>query len=387
VNALVLARHLAPGEYGTFTAAYATVSLAAFLMSWGLDTWLLRESAVIGDVRLLAGHALATKALLGIPWLIVLVIGLPSLSSDVFLRPLVLVCATDILCDSLFNAQTAALNGTQRSGPVSALLLVSRGARLAATIVLMMNGARDASVFAGGRAAGTALSLLAVSAVLRPTVAGWSFPAARRMLRSSVSFGLSDVLAAIYLQADVTLLAVLLGNRQAVGLYAPASSLINALFVIPNAAYLVVLPMITATYVTRRAGIGFLTRNTVLAFGALGLLLAAACYLVGGLVTEVLLGAAYRPTGVLLSVLSPILFFKALSYAGAAFLVAVSWQQRRVRVQAASAAANVLANVPLILAFGVWGAVWAYVLSELILASGYLLLVWSWFRQPRVSVG
>ena len=55
VYTLVVARHLGVAQYGIFAGAYSLSGLTAFVVNWGLDTWLLREAAVTnrahGDER------------------------------------------------------------------------------------------------------------------------------------------------------------------------------------------------------------------------------------------------------------------------------------------------------------------------------------------------
>jgi O-antigen/teichoic acid export membrane protein len=95
-------------------------------------------------------------------------------------------------------------------------------------------------------------------------------------------------------------------------------------------------------------------RKAFVGFGILGLLLCLGI-LVGSKPFVELTGEQYQATGELLFILSPILFLKSLSYACAAFLVAVDWQRNRVIVQAASALTNVILNLVIISTFGIWG--------------------------------
>jgi O-antigen/teichoic acid export membrane protein len=119
-------------------------------------------------------------------------------------------------------------------------------------------------------------------------------------------------------------------------------------------------------------------------FTILGIILAFGIWIAGPFLSELLLGDSYKTTGQLLRILSPILFLKSLSFACAAFLVAVGWQIRRLIPQAISAAANILLNLLVIMTLGIIGVALVYVVSEVILLIGYLWISAMWFRTtPR----
>jgi O-antigen/teichoic acid export membrane protein len=92
------------------------------------------------------------------------------------------------------------------------------------------------------------------------------------------------------------------------------------------------------------------------------------------------LGEAYSTTGELLAILSPILFLKTVSFAAAAFLVAVDWQSHRLIPQAISAAVNIVLNLLVIQTLGIQGVAYVYVISEAVLLIGYLFATTRWFR-------
>jgi len=384
VNAILLARYLSPERYGLFIGAYAAAGLTSFLFNWGLDTWLLRQASISQKPQGLLGSVIAIKFGFGIAWAVALLTILPQVRPDLFLKPLLFVSALDIWCDGLFNAGTALLNAQKRVSTVSTMLLVSRGGRLLNTILLILLGATFPVVFAAGRLAGTLLGLTLILIILKPKFITGLISNAVIIFQDSIPYGLSDLLATIYLQADVTLLAIILGNQMAVGLYSPASSLVNALFIIPAAGYAVMIPVLTRLMESSQLDFHRDVRIMYAGFIALGLLMWLAIGLGGHFLVDLLLGPSYSTTGQLLSILSPILFLKALSFASAAILVAVGWQKYRLAPQAISALVNVLLNLYFIPQLGVLGVACVYVASEIVLTTGYLAQTARWFRSNPI---
>ncbi len=341
INALVIARFLAPEAYGVYVGTYSAVTLSSLFINWGLDTWILRRGALVDDPPALTGTVLTIKGGLGVLWVTALFFLLPALKPNIFLQPLVLICTLDVWCDGLFNALMATLNAQKRVSVVSALLLTSRGGRLFSTIALLGFGAHSPAAFAQGRLIATVTALIIAGWILRPKFRA-KLMGPLRAFRESLPFALSDLLATIYAQADVTLLALFLGDRKAVGLYASAEGIVNAFFAIPAAAYQISLLALMRLNGQPVSSFRHAVGRMFLGFSALGILLWLGLWMGGSFLIELLLGPAYRVTGELLSVLSPILLLKSLSFAGAALLVAVGWQNNRVIAQAVSAAANIL---------------------------------------------
>jgi O-antigen/teichoic acid export membrane protein len=386
VNAILLARFLSPEGYGLFISAYAAAGLTSFLFNWGLDTWLLRQASISQQPRNLLGSVIAIKTGFGFVWVLGLLIILPQIRPDLFIKALLLVSALDIWCDGLFNAGTASLNAQKRVSIVSMLLLLSRGTRLLGTIILIFLGASLPVIFATGRLAGTLIALIIVIFILKPTFITGLVSDAVRIFRDSIPYGLSDLLATIYLQADVTLLAIIAGSKVAVGLYSPASSLVNALFIIPAAIYAVMIPVLTRLLESNRLDFHRHVRFMYAGFIALGLLMWLGIGFGGGFLVNLLLGPSYSTTGRLLVILSPILLLKAVSFASAAVLVAVGWQKYRLTPQAISAIANVILNLYFIPQFGVVGVASVYVVSEIVLTTGYIAQSARWFRANPIIV-
>lgn len=379
------ARRLGASAYGQYAACFALAGLSAVTFNLGLDTWLLREGGQ-GRISLgrLVGSSLTLKMLAGGPWLAVIAILAPKLNPSSFVPKLVLISAAAMWLDGAFLTGLSAFKASLRNQVTSVLTTASRGGLLAATVMLIAAGHRDVTTYAWARlmvmglSAVTALVLLCGTEKLRVDPA-----VMKRAGRETLPYALSDALTAVYVQADVTIIATKIGE-QAAGLYSPASSLVNALFLVPGAVYEVMVPVLSRLVVDHDARMQRVIRYTTTGLVALGAALWISLGLLARPIIQLTLGGGFAQSGDVLEILSAILFFKSCSFAMAAVLVAVGWQGRRIIAQVISAAANVVLNLLIVQRWGIVGVAWVYVFTEVTLLIGYIALV-AWWRRERMQ--
>jgi O-antigen/teichoic acid export membrane protein len=380
IYAILVARHLKPDGYGLFTATYTTLALSSVLYNWGLDTWLLRQASISNQPYKLLGDVYIIKSFLGLLCGVTLHLGLPFLGKNIFTLPLLTIAIFDVWFDSLFNSEIAMLNALRRNRLASFLLVVSRCARLIIALGLILIGIKSPVTFALGRFSGTFITLIISWFIAPPKIESNPLRRTIEVFITSIPYGVSDMLATIYLQADVSLLAILSGEKRDVGVYAPASSLVNALFIIPAAGFSVMVPYLTSQYQNKASLFKSMSKIMFIGFGILGTALWLGLSLSSNLLVKILLGSEFAITGRLIVILSPILLMKSLNFGCATFLVSTGLQSRRIIPQGLSALANIALNLVLIPLYGVWGVAWAYVASEAILLGGYLTLTIKWFK-------
>ena len=244
VYVLILARILGPKELGFFNSAYSLVGISAFFLNLGMDTWLLRKAGLFSDVTILSGKVLRIKAAIGVFWSLALIILAPLIRPDLYTLPMMVICSLDTWSDVCFGTEIQALNVQHRMKTITGLVLFSRGGRLLGLLLLYFFGVNSAVIFALVRAVATFAGFVAATYFHRPKWRTGTLISTRTVLTESLPFGLSEFLSLIYTNIDVTILAWMAGTT-AVGLYSPASGIIHALFVIPNAMFTVMVPMMT----------------------------------------------------------------------------------------------------------------------------------------------
>lgn len=379
IYVLIVARVLGPEEMGFFNSSYSLVGISAFFLNLGMDTWLLRKAGLFSDVAILSGKVLRIKAAIGVFWSLGLIIIAPLVRPDLYTVPMMLICSLDAWSDVSFNTLIQALNVQRRMKSITWLVLLSRGGRLLGLIILMTLGVKSAVLFALTRALATFLGFLIAAVLHRPKWRSGSLISTREVLAESLPFGMSEFLSLIYTNIDVTILAWMAG-KTAVGLYSPASGIIHALFVIPNAMFTVMVPVMTGLGARSISRFRKSLRTLFLSFFGLGAAMWLAVGLLGRWVIPVLLGDAYEFSGQLLVILSSILFLKSISFACAIVLIAVGWQRKRLLPQFFSALFNIVANLMLIPMFGIVAVAWVYVFSEALLTLAYVWITIQWIR-------
>lgn len=379
IYTLIVARWLGPVEYAVFAAAYSICTLTAFVFNWGLDTWLLREGRPGVQISPLISSIFELKAAMALAWLAILVAVVPAFRPDLFVPFLVLIAALDVLGDSLFNTSISSLNLQHRISGMSVLLLISRGGRLMSALVLVFTDQHLAINFAIVRAISTWFGLV-ISLYLIYRQLQWTRFQPVVLWKNSSIYGFSEFLAIVYAQVDVTLLALMV-DRASIGNYAPAISLLNGLFILPNAIYNLLIPALSRELPGKWERAQNKFTLAIVGLTALGLVLWAGLYWGGGWLISMLLGDEYQFAGELIRILSPIILIKSVEFGLAALLIAVGWQQKRLIPQLFSALLIIGLDLMVIPMYGPIGAAIVYVVCELILLAGYLLLAIDWWRS------
>jgi O-antigen/teichoic acid export membrane protein len=379
---LLLARWLLPESFGIIAGCYAAATLTSFLINWGMDTWLLRQAATTAAPLRLAGSIIKIKILLGILWAAGLWFILTHLRPDIYWPLILAMVILDTWFDACFNTLSVVLNATGRIRTISTLIAASRGLRLVSLIALVVLNVNVLLPFVAARLVCTVLIFGCAILITRPEFSGNVPIPGKTIWLQALPYGLSEFLAMVYGQIDVTMLAFLAGST-IVGLYAPAVGLINAFITIFSSAYFFFIPQLTRTLLLHPERFRQNTIKMMIGFALTGLAAMVALGGLGPLLVNLLLQQAYQQTGELLLFMSPIMFFKGLSAGCAAFLVTVGWQQRRLLPQIASAGVNILLNFWAIPRWGPVGAALVYTFSEAILLAGYLGWMLYYFYKPK----
>jgi len=381
---LIMARYFGLADYSNYVAAYSLASFTAIFFNLGLDTWLLREGSFQENWKLSAQKVLSLKASIGLIWAGLLIGLAPSLRPDLFGFGLLALCVADVWFDSLLITMLAVLNIKRDIKAYSVSILLLRGLKLIVLFVMIAVGNRSVMLIAGLRAAIAGGLAVAVFLMLRLDFRFASRQESLRMLRDSRDYTYSEFFSVIYMQADINLLTLLQGKVMA-GIYSPALSVINALFIIPSSVYTFSIPTLSRTYHETPQMLPAAARKLLAGITLMGIVLFAGVGLLGDDLVRLLLGAEYETTGQLITMLSPVLLLKCLEFGLASVIVALNKQKERIFPQMIAAVMNVGLNLWLIPLYGVFGAARVYVISEVVLFLGYGIIVFRSLRQPEYA--
>ena len=381
---LIMARYFGLADYSNYVAAYSLASFTAIFFNLGLDTWLLREGSFQENWKLSAQKVLSLKASIGLIWAGLLIGLAPSLRPDLFGFGLLALCVADVWFDSLLITMLAVLNIKRDIKAYSVSILLLRGLKLIVLLVMIAVGSRSVMLIAGLRAAIAGGLAVAVFLMLRLDFRFARRQESLRMLRDSRAYTYSEFFSVIYMQADINLLTLLQGKVMA-GIYSPALSVINALFIIPSSVYTFSIPTLSRTYHETPQMLPAAARKLLAGITLMGIVLFAGVGLLGDDLVRLLLGAEYETTGQLITMLSPVLLLKCLEFGLASVIVALNKQKERIFPQMIAAVMNVGLNLWLIPLYGVFGAARVYVISEVVLFLGYGIIVFRSLRQPEYA--
>jgi O-antigen/teichoic acid export membrane protein len=377
VTLFIVARQVNPDVYGQYVAVYALLSFVVVLPGLGLDTWFLAQyvpareqfSSFWGQSLRLRGRALLIW--LGLMGLLGFV-----LPRETYPWAIWLPTAVSVTFDSLSLLCFSALR-TQNQHKLVTIWQAAFAVALFALALWLPVSANYVAVFANGR---MVLSILLALIVLVYRQRAYNTAAQpvsltdEEILRQGRPFMLAELASAVYVRADVSIVSLLLG-KSATALYGPAINLLQASFLAPRALFLLILPLLSKAF---KQDIHKFNRQGILQLvvqGTIGGLISITLFTFADELLTLIFREAYLGSAQYLRLLSPIPFLRALNFGVGTMLTASNRQALNTRVQMIVAAFNVIANLLVILPFGLIGVSIVYVISDtvLLLATSYLL--------------
>lgn len=384
VTLMVIARQIGPDGFGQYSATMALLGLTSAVFTLGLDGWLLYEGGrKEEDLDTSYTSGLCLKLLLGALWLLGLWILVPALNPSSFPPALIILGSLSVWMEEIARITWSAFKVRLRNDITLLLMCVLYGLFLAASLWLAHEQIRKPGWYLAGRSVATSLgAILAVVLLVRQLDLRVRTGALLATLRGTLPFAASIALAMVYGRADLTIIANELG-KSAAGVYGPAVTLTNALFLVPAAIYGVMVPVLSKGYhkdprQTKRA-----TCLLFLTMAGAGLVLGSMLSILSRPLIHLVYGPGFEPSVDVLSNLGAVLAFRCPNMAMAAVLVAIGWQLPRVGVQAISATLNVLLNLLVVHRLGVMGVARVYILSEAVLFLGCGLILLVWMRREK----
>jgi len=382
---LLTARRLGVVNYGQYAGCFTLTAITAITFNLGMDIWLLREGGrdrtSLGQ---LVGSSLALKGGLGLLWFVLVSIIAPLINPSVFPPALVRWSALATWLDSILATLLIIYKATLRNKITFIIQAASDGLWFIITLLLFGLGEMQATAYVQVRVIALMLScgltayLMTRWLPLKPI-----FTTMKRIVRESLPFAASELLALAAMRIDVLIIAFLLGEN-AVGLYSPAVGLVNAMFLIPATVYNVIVPVLSNLFVRQPQQAWLTAKRSLGLLLVLGVGLTIAVFISAGFFTQIL-GPSYANSRVILQLLSLILTLHSLIFGLVAILVATGQQGKRALVQVITVAVNIVLNFLLIPRFGVQGAASVYIITEIILLVGYGWVAYHYGVCPFLS--
>lgn len=385
ISLILVARQVGPGSYGQFVACFSLAKITSVLFSWGLDGWLLwkgGQSESRSVIALNSGVALAWKTGLGVLWFGLLFIMARWLNPKVFPLDILLITGLIVWADDLTNTVWGVFKSTLKNDVTFRIITLVQLLLVIVTVALVFWGIDQLVTFLWSRVIVAGLGCVWAISLLRHDFGlRFELRSMTPTLAASTPFAASLILALIYERADIIIIGQFLGQEEA-GLYAPASTIVSSLLLIPASAYAVMVPVLTRAnqdQATRRTE--GLFQTFLLVNSLLGIALALGLAFSAHWIIQILYGASFAAAGDVLAILAFVLGLRCATFAVAAALVASGRQKYRLNAQFVAATVNVLANLLIVSRWGIVGVAWVYVTTEMLLLIGY----WIALRPQTVN--
>ena len=379
VYAILIARFLGPIKLGIYSGIYAILGITVTIVNFGLDLWMLNEAHSQNSIRILTGKVVQVKLTTGILWVIGCSVLLPVIRPAAFRTNFVVFAVFDVLADALFNTLIASWNTQGKVKLINIFLLASRIGKLLLLCVLGSLDRLTLSSIIVSRLIVSGIVLIGAACIVRPVLRKEHFREFPLIFKSASKFGYSEILAMIYANAQVAILSFF--SFIDTGLYTPASGIIHALFIIPNSAHVYLLPRF-AKQMAETEGKDYLrlARKAFVFFALMGSVLTLGVLSAGHFIAVTFLGSSFNESGNILTILSPILLFKSVSFGFALLIIITNQQKQRLLPQLIIAILAIFLNLIFIPRFGVTSVPWIYVFGEFLLVLSYFLIL----RRNRI---
>lgn len=380
IYAIVVAKTLGPNQLGIYSGLYAVLGTSISLVNFGYDIWILKETDQHNNLRELSGEVISLKLATGGLWSLLIFTLLYLTQSEIYTASLILMALGDTLSDRVLNTVIAAWNIDRNIKCINTALLSSRIFKFILLLGLIFINQASLDLIISSRFLVSLVVLLISFWVLKPIIKVPGLKKVLSSIKSSYEFGFSEILSVIYGNIDIVILSYF--STLGTGYYSPASGIVHALFIIPNSFYTYLLPKYAKmNFVDNKQQAKKTFNKIILSFSSIGLIMSLCVFLGGAFIVSTILGPRYNFTGRLLTILSPILLIKSISF-GLALIIVISGQQKyRLLPQFLVSLLTITLCLIFIPISGVVGVALIYVVGE------FLLMIYYWIIVRKFAYG
>jgi O-antigen/teichoic acid export membrane protein len=195
-----------------------------------------------------------------------------------------------------------------------------------------------------------------------------------RMLREAYPLALANLFSVIYFKVDTIMLASMRGS-DAVGLYNAAYRLLEFTLIVPAYYTGAIFPVVSASHLTNPQRFLLIYRRSVKYMWVASLPLALGVSALAPKMIEVLYGKNYMASIPVLRVLMWTLLLIAVNAINAPYLIAMSRQKIVTFLTLAGMVFNIGLNFIAIPRYGILGAAWITLLSEVVTVAMFLAVL------------
>jgi len=281
--------------------------------------------------------------------------------------------------DSLYSSLLIPMKVSLKNHLTSIFMILSDVVWFGVTLVIVYLGVKEPLVYIEYRIYVLLLSVLLTAPwIIRLYQLRPRLETIRSALRACFPYATSEFLLVSMKRIDVLLVAIML-DLLAIGIYAPAVGIINALLLLLDSVSSVMIPVLSRSFSLDISQGWRQARLFVLFQAAFGMALTVALWAGMGLI-GLLLGESYAASLNILKILSLILIIHSFAVSSASILTSTNQQSKRSAIQAAAVVLNIVLNIAVIQMYGITGAAVVYVITELFLTIAFASSVLQFHR-------
>lgn len=375
ITMLLTARQLGPAPYGQYAATIVLATFTSIVFNLGLDTVLMKNAGRMPErLQVQFGSVLAIKVSLGVVWYLLIFFLAALLDSGSFPQSLLRLAGLLVFFEGIFTTLLTAFKASLKNQFTFFLFAGSNLIWFLLTLYLIFTNNTDVNWYMLAR-----LFSVLLSVVVAGILAWQNFhpkpvrETGLNLLRESPPYAVSEFLSMLFARADVLIVSVALGQFAA-GLYSPSISLITTFYLLNNAIYGVMLPILSFLFANNIKQAWSTSRRMIWLQAAVGAAVFLVVLLGSGFVV-LLLGEKYAGSIDVIRILSVNIFLHAINFAFIAIIISTNQQPKATRVQAIAVGLNIVLNLLIVSQFGINGVAVVFVMTELFLFAGYILII------------
>ncbi|MDR3288948.1 MAG: flippase [Peptococcaceae bacterium] len=378
IVAIIVTRYLGPGPFGEYSIALAFVGTFILFTDFGLSQLMVQDGSRDEQVLpVYVGNILLFKLLTCAAMYLAMILFMGAYSRTVQIMVLILGAANGLNAlhatvynyfqakQQMYKAAGYQFLTTFLIGALTLIVVVAHGDVVAITVTHL--------------AAYVLLTLLLYLALRREISWRLNLKRLPQMFRRGFAFGISYIFYNFYFQIAIVILPLLHVANDVVGTYAAPYRLISILLFIPGILTSVLYPVLYQLGVTSREKHQETIEKIFKVLSAVGIPGSALLFVLAEPLLVWLFKGRFPDSVPIMMILSWFFALECLSYALGDVLTTTDRQWTRTWIQGIGAAGNIALNLFLIPRYGIYGASWAAIATEI-----YIFVAYYWQVRTRV---
>lgn len=375
---ILIARHLGPESYGSFSFIFAFVAVVHMVADFGLTQILIREIAR-NKLKLdeILGAALPLVTMFAVAGYFVIAVSTEFFSLTADSVQAIYIMGASVLITFHAAVFAAVPRAFEKMGLNAVVLVVQRVFLFLFTLTALYldSGLPGIALCYLGERICQWL-LLRTLVRMKYSRYQWRIDITywRYLIREGLPVGAGMVLRRISWYLDIFILTML-STANSVGLFSVAFRVIQLVNVIPFTLSIPIFPVFSRLAVESKERVFILYERVLKIFVLISLPIAVWILILGSNVTVFMFGDAYQPAGVVLMTMGPMVIFLFLNGLYVHIFSAVDEQSAYMKAVAVAVIINVVLDIVFIPMWGIVGAALATLISEVVLfVTGAVLL-------------